>query len=185
MNRSGRILILSALSLLSALAASGLACAEGKDEVIAPVTLDSVDGPKVKIDFAKAKVTVVNFWATWCVPCREEIPDIARIEAQYRKDGLQVFGVAMESGERSEVKDFLERNKRFGAAYPMLMGTDEVSDAFGGVMAVPTTYVLDAKGRVIRKFIGVTSDFRKTLTSDIQDFLGKTAGSAQTGNAAP
>ncbi|MGH9868191.1 MAG: TlpA disulfide reductase family protein [Candidatus Polarisedimenticolia bacterium] len=154
----------------------GVAAAEG---TIAPVTLEDLNGKKVKVDFSSAKITLVNFWAVWCMPCRDEIPEIARLKSEYGDKGLQVFGIAMESGEPAEVKDFLERNKGFGVNYPMLMGTDEVADSFGGVMAVPTTYLLDAKGKVLKTYVGSTRDFHAKVSAEIDSTL-KAPGNTQT-----
>jgi thiol-disulfide isomerase/thioredoxin len=182
--RTPRALLLFLFSALSSIVPSAPLTADSSPEMVSPVTLQSVEGAKVKIDFATAKLTLVNFWATWCMPCREEIPDIARLMSRYKEDGLQVYGIAMESGEVAEVKDFLQRNKAFGVNYPMLMGTDEISDAFGGVMAVPTTYLVDGKGRIVKKRIGVTSDFHKAMSADIEQFLGA-AGSGKKAAAAP
>jgi len=157
------------LVLLMGLAA--VLCAADPAQAVSSLTLDDLEGRKVKMDFSAARVTLVNFWATWCMPCREEIPEIARLVSEYGGKGLQVFGVAMESGEPVEVKDFLERNKAFGVNYPMLVGTDTVADAFGGVMAVPTTYLLDARGKVLKTFVGSTRDFHAKMSAEIGSTL--------------
>jgi thiol-disulfide isomerase/thioredoxin len=162
---------LSALLVLSGLS-FGLAAAGDK---VGKVSMKDLDGKKVAIDFSAAPVTLVNFWAVWCMPCRDEIPDIAKLVTEFGGKGLQVYGIAMESGEAAEVKSFLDSHKEFGVNFPMLMGTDDTGEAFGGVMAVPTTFLVDSRGQVIRKYIGVTSDFHKKVSGEIAKTLDAAA----------
>ena len=168
----------SALSLISAFVLScSFAVAGGS---VSKVSIKDLEGKKVSIDFSASPLTLVNFWAVWCMPCRDEIPDIAKLVSEFEGKGLKVYGIALESGEAAEVKSFLEGHKEFGLNYPILLGADDTGDAFGGVMAVPTTFLVDARGKIIKRYIGVTSDFRKKVGAEITRALeaGKPEASA-------
>lgn len=163
-------------SFSSLLAVSVLLCGTAlAGEKVGKLSMKDLDGKPVSVDFSEASVTLVNFWAVWCMPCRDEIPDIAKLVTEFGGKGLKVYGIAMESGEAAEVKSFLESHREFGVNFPMLMGTDDTGDAFGGVMAVPTTFLVDSHGKVIRKYIGATSDFHKKVSGEIARTLDAAA----------
>ncbi|HZI93413.1 MAG TPA: TlpA disulfide reductase family protein [Patescibacteria group bacterium] len=136
------------------------------------LTLSDLKGSKVKVDYRAGKLTLVNFWAVWCGPCREEMPHIARLFGKYSSQGFQAVGVAVQSGESSDVKEFLEQNKDYGINYPILMGVDETLERFGDVQAVPTTYLIDPTGKVLKRFIGVTPGFAVKLEDEISKAIG-------------
>ena len=135
------------------------------------LTLADLKGSKVNVDYRAGKLTLVNFWAVWCGPCREEMPHIARLFGKYGKQGFQAVGIAVQSGEPSDVKEFLEQNKDYGINYPILMGVDETLTRFGDVQAVPTTFLIDPTGKVVRRFIGVTPGFAVKLEDEISKAL--------------
>ncbi|HKY34277.1 MAG TPA: TlpA disulfide reductase family protein [Candidatus Polarisedimenticolia bacterium] len=148
-----------------------------------PFTLPDLDGGRLTVDFSQGRVTLVNFWATWCLPCREEMPQIARLLKDHGGKGLRVIGVAMESGDAGEVKKFLKDNPGFGVNYPMAMGDDQTAERFGGVEAVPTTFLIDSSGKILRRWIGVTPDFHQKVGSEVARLLA--ASAPQAGAAAP
>jgi len=113
--------------------------------------MDSLDGSgSHKLADYKGKAVLLNFWATWCAPCRQEIPLLVRLQAQYAAAGLQVVGIATDETSEKDVQAFL---KRMVVNYPMLMGTDDVGNlvaAFGGsLIGLPYTLVLDRSGKVL------------------------------------
>ncbi|HEV2112355.1 MAG TPA: TlpA disulfide reductase family protein [Gammaproteobacteria bacterium] len=113
--------------------------------------MDSLDGSgSRKLADWKGKAVLLNFWATWCAPCRQEIPLLVRLQAQYAAEGLQVVGIATDETDEKSVQAFL---KRMVVNYPMLMGTDEVGNmvsGFGGTLiGLPYTLVLDRSGKVL------------------------------------
>ena len=113
--------------------------------------MDSLDGSgSHKLADYKGKAVLLNFWATWCAPCRQEIPLLVRLQAQYAAAGLQVVGIATDETSEKDVQAFL---KRMVVNYPMLMGTDEVGNlvaGFGGTLiGLPYTLVLDRSGKVL------------------------------------
>jgi len=146
------------LILVITLAMGGLA-ASGRP--MAPdFTLPDLDGHQIALRHYRGQVTLVNFWATWCAPCRIEIPDLMRLQAKYGARGLVVLGIAMDEGGKSVVAPWIG-TERFvlGAArqavnYPILIGTDAVADRFGGVVGFPMTVVVGKDGRELRRVSG-------------------------------
>ena len=115
------------------------------------VVMRDIDGRTFSTDDLRGKVTLVNFWATWCGPCRTEIPDLIKLQDQY-PDHLQVIGVSTDEGPQRLVKDFAIE---YGINYPIVMATPELNRAFPGVMALPTSFVIDAEGRVVQTHVGL------------------------------
>ena len=146
------------LILVITLAMGGLAA--GGRPMAPDFTLPDLDGHQFALRHYRGQVTLVNFWATWCAPCRIEIPDLMRLQAKYGARGLVVLGIAMDEGGKSVVAPWIG-TERFvlGAArqavhYPILIGTDAVADRFGGVVGFPMTVVVGKDGRELRRVSG-------------------------------
>jgi thiol-disulfide isomerase/thioredoxin len=105
----------------------------------------------VSIAALRGKVVIINFWATWCPPCREEIPDLIALQNKY-KDKLQIIGVSQDSGSLDEVRRFATAN---GMNYPIVMSSPEIEKLFPGIYALPTSFVVDRDGRIAQKHIGL------------------------------
>jgi peroxiredoxin len=124
-----------------------------------PFTLLNLKGEKVKSSDFQGKVILLNFWATWCPPCREEIPYFNELYDRYKKDGLVVIGIALDRGRPEEVQKFLEK---FRVEFINLMGDEAVVEAFssipsmGPLHGIPTTFIIDRKGQICRRFVGLT-----------------------------
>jgi peroxiredoxin len=113
-------------------------------------TLDLLDGSAVTLSDLRGQVVVVNFWATWCPPCEDELPDLQTVWEAYQAEGVVLLGVAFDD-EASPVQ---EMASRFGVTYPLgLEAGDRISSAYG-VTAVPETFVVDQEGRVAYIHIG-------------------------------
>src|ERR1700688_3958246 len=110
-----------------------------------------IDGGTVNLAAARGKVVLLNFWATWCGPCRMEVPDLVELQNKYQ-DRLQVIGLVIDDADEDAVRKFA---KRYSINYPVAMATDEMRVQFGGVPALPTSFIIDAKGRVVQKHIGL------------------------------
>jgi peroxiredoxin len=115
-------------------------------------TLKDVEGKPVKLADFKGKVVVLNFWATWCVPCRAEIPALVELQAKYAGNGLQVIGVSVDD-PAEKMKPFIGRYK---INYPVLqaLGNDSILDTYGPMVVVPATVVIGRDGRICVKHIG-------------------------------
>lgn len=147
------ILLAAGLTLLSSSTvwaddASGLS----KGSVAPAWKLQDLDGKTVSSDDFKGKVVILDFWATWCGPCREEIPGLIDLQAKYQKQGLAVIGISLDEGA-GEVKPFV---KKAGFNYTVALVDDKVQQAFGGVDAIPLTFVIDRQGRIVTKHLGLT-----------------------------
>jgi thiol-disulfide isomerase/thioredoxin len=110
-----------------------------------------LDGRPISAGGLRGKVTIINFWATWCPPCRAEIPDLIALQNKYR-DRLQIVGVSEDESPPAEVRQFVVQH---AMNYPVVMATKEIEQRFPGVRALPTSFVLDRDGRVVQKHVGM------------------------------
>jgi len=114
-------------------------------------TLDGLDGKPLSLAAARGKVVLLNFWATWCGPCRAEIPDLIALQQKYREQ-LQIIGLTVDDDDASMIKDVVAETR---INYPVAMASQEVRMQYGGIAALPTSFVLDAQGRVVQKHEGL------------------------------
>ena len=114
--------------------------------------LKDVNGNTVRLSDFKGKVVVLNFWATWCAPCRREIPDFIELQNAYGKDGLQFIGIALDQEGVEKVKPFVGKYK---IEYPILIGNSSVADKYGGMDAIPVTLLIDRKGMIRNRYVGM------------------------------
>jgi cytochrome c biogenesis protein CcmG/thiol:disulfide interchange protein DsbE len=125
----------------------------GPGEPAPPFTLASLEGSQISLADFRGKVVILNFWATWCPPCKREIPDFIALQTKYAAQGLQVVGVAV-SDEESAVRKFVSDA---GMNYPVVFGTPAVSSQYGGIESIPTTFIIDREGRTRETFVGYRS----------------------------
>lgn len=129
-------------------------------------SLKDVNGIERKLSDFKNKVVIINFWATWCPPCREEIPHFIGLYNQYKDHGLEVVGIALDlRGEKIVPKFALENNIN----YTVLLGNEEVSDLYGGIRAIPTTFIVDKDGNIRKKYTGYNE--KEVFEKDIKELL--------------
>lgn len=115
-------------------------------------TVTSIDGKKLSLSDYKGKVVLLDFWATWCTPCRAEIPAFVEMQQKYGAQGFQVVGISMDD-DAGPVKKFYEE---FKMNYPVAVGDDKLAQSFGGVLGLPVNFVIDRDGRIVKKFLGAT-----------------------------
>ena len=113
--------------------------------------LAGLDGKPVSIVGARGKVVLLNFWATWCGPCRAETPDLVALQNKYN-DALQIIGLAVDVDDPAEVQKFSDA---FSINYPLAIAPIELRMQYGGITALPTSFLLDAEGRIVQKHVGL------------------------------
>jgi thiol-disulfide isomerase/thioredoxin len=118
---------------------------------VGDVTMTDVDGRRISSADWKGKVVIVNFWATWCPPCRAEIPDLVRLQNKYR-DQLQIIGISDDDDPPAVVKKWADER---GMNYPIVMSTPELRKVFTGVTALPTSFIVDRESRVVMRHVGM------------------------------
>jgi thiol-disulfide isomerase/thioredoxin len=115
------------------------------------LAMRDLDGRPLSSDDWRGKVVIVNFWATWCPPCRAEIPDLVALQNKYR-DRLLIIGVSQDEGSVEVVKQFVAAHQM---NYPVVMMTPEIDQAFPGIRALPTSFILDRESRVVQRHVGL------------------------------
>src|SRR6266851_5091360 len=149
---------------------------ENKQAAYPDFTLKDLDDHDVSLSHFKGKVVLVNFWATWCGPCRIEIPWLMELQDKYAARGFTVLGVAMDEEGKSAVAPFVrkERFKVDGTAqsvnYPIVLGNDATSDKFGGLIGFPTSVLISKDGRVVKRVDGLVSydEIDKAIQSQLE-----------------
>ena len=120
-------------------------------ERMPPFLVSDLSGNVISTATLRGKVVLLNFWATWCPPCREEIPEMVELSNRF-KDKLQVIGISMDDVPSREVQEFA---KDVGITYPIVMGSSGMDAEYGGVPALPTSFVISPEGRVVQKHAGL------------------------------
>ena len=137
--------------------------------------LDGLSGRLLSLADFHGKVVLLNFWATWCGPCRAEIPDLVELQKKYN-DRLQIVGLAVKDDDEDvdAIKNFITKS---GINYPVAVATDEIRLQYGGVAALPTSFVIDAEGRVVQKHEGLRDPVLYEV--EIRSLLGLPIGNVR------
>lgn len=142
------IFIVSALLIGTALLSAQ--CAVSGPQGKAPdFSLSTIDSGTIQLSDYKGKVIILDFWATWCPPCRKEIPGFIKLYEEYKGRGLVIIGISSEDIDK--LKKFSKDN---GINYPIAIGNPEVSSAYGGIQYIPTTFIIDRDGNIAGKHVG-------------------------------
>lgn len=131
------------------------------------LSLPAVDGSIVELGDYDGKIRVVDFWATWCPPCRTAVPHLNELERKYHDQGVAVLGIAVDENPKA-VSSFEED---VPIEYASLLTSEEVEEAFGGVLGLPSTFVLDREGRIFSTYVGFADP--ETLEENVQELLAR------------
>ncbi len=152
----------------------------GKERHVAPdFALKDVNGKVVHLADYRGKVVLLDFWATWCGPCRIEIPWFMDLERKNKDRGFAVLGVSMDDEGWEVVKPFLAE---LGVNYRVVMGSDSTAEAYGGVDSLPTTFLIDRDGKIAAVHIGLAS--RRDFEDGVEQLLQADAPAANGNRAA-
>ena len=166
------------ISMAAVLAAVGAGCKKkananaGATEVV----IKGLDGKDVTVADYKGKVVLVNFWATWCEPCKIEIPELIQLQDKYASKGFTILGVAMDDEGKSVVSPFVQTKrydigggKEMPMNYPILLGNEEIANKFGGLLGYPTTVLFDKNGKEIKRTTGAIAyeEYAKVIEGNL------------------
>lgn len=129
-------------------------------------TAKNLEGKDVKLNDFKGKVVLVNFWAVWCGPCQEEVPELVELYNIYRDKGFVIVGVS-DPSDSNEIKSFVREHKM---TYPVVIDPGSISEEYN-VVGFPTSFLIDREGKVVQKFPGYSPNLRKKLETQIQKML--------------
>jgi peroxiredoxin len=115
-------------------------------------TVNDLQGKKISLADYRGKVVLLDFWATWCAPCLEEIPHFVSMQEKYAGQGFQAIGISMDDGPKP-VQAFYQEHK---LNYPVALGTAQLADSYGGILGLPVTFVINRDGSIRKKFVGAT-----------------------------
>jgi peroxiredoxin len=132
-------------------------------------TLTTLEGERFRLSEQRGTVLLVNFWATWCAPCIQEIPDLVELHEEFGPHGFAVVGISTDDEPDEVVREFVEN---YNMIYPVAIDDGSAADAFGDVWGLPTTYLIDANGRVLSRVMGIFPTER--YLSLIQELVGIT-----------
>ena len=176
-----RIHLKPTLFVLLILGGSFLSCSkEQKDNTstttnsslqLAPdFVLTDLNGRSGKLSDYRGKVVILDFWATWCGPCKMLIPHFLELYQKYKGSGLEIVGVAMDQGGAKVVKPFVDKH---GIPYPNFIGNNQVAMQYGGLRGIPTTYLITKDGRIFKKYVGVPPNPKLTFENEIKSLLSQ------------
>ena len=155
----------------ASLSSTPIATQDGWSGKTAPeFALQSLDNKTVKLSNFRGRVTLVNFWATWCAPCRVEMPALVALRNAYHKRGFEVVGVAMDDNDRAKVEEFVHD---MHASYPIVLKDASVGVAYGGVRFLPQSFLLDRDGKVLAHIVGMRD--KDAFEAEIRRVLGASA----------
>ncbi|GAB4247598.1 MAG: TlpA disulfide reductase family protein [Deferrisoma sp.] len=153
------------------------ACSGGNKEAEEPkpapdFDLVSVDGNHVRLSDLRGKVVLLDFWATWCPPCRVAIPHLVELQQKYRAEGLVVVGMNMDQNP----DDLTEFMTRTSFNYPVVKVDEATRMAYGGVASIPQAFLIDRQGRIRYTFMGYSQDIARDMEEKIRKLLEEPPG---------
>jgi len=143
--------------------------------------LTSLEGKSLKLSDFRGRAVLVNFWATWCGPCKIEMPWFVELNQKYGPQGLTILGIAMDDSGQAAIAKFA---KEMRVNYPILLGKEKVGDAYGGVPGLPTTFYIDRNGKVQDRVVGIVgrSEIETQIKKALASVPATTASDATDGD---
>jgi len=132
-------------------------------------TLKTIDGQEITLSKLKGKVVLLDFWATWCGPCRESIPHLIQLYKAYRENGFEIIGISLDKGDAAVVRNFV---KSVDIPYPIVVATEEVARDYR-VTSIPATFFIDKEGKIREKISGFNSMIAQQMNSNIVDLTSE------------
>jgi peroxiredoxin len=135
-------------------------------QVAPDFALPALDGKTLKLSDFRGKAVLLNFWATWCEPCKIEMPWFVDLQKKYGPQGLQVLGVAMDDASPKDISEFAQK---MNVNYPIVVGKEQVGDQYGGIPYLPSTFYISRDGKIVDRVFGLVS--RSEIEDNIQKAL--------------
>lgn len=145
---------------------AGSSPAEAGDMMAPAFAVKTVDGKTLKLSDLRNKPVIVDFWATWCGPCRASMPDLNEMQARYGAKGLTVIGLSVDETGPAPVKRFATQ---LGVRFTIAMANDDILDAYGPIRSIPTTFFINRKGEIVRRVIGRIDS--ETMNHYVQEIM--------------
>lgn len=130
--------------------------------------LKTLEGKSIKLSDYQGKIVIIDFWATWCGPCRKGVPDLVELQNEY-KDKLVVIGISLD--QQNTIKELKPFMKQYGINYPVVLGTQQVVMDYGNIQAIPTSFLIDQSGNIVDTHVGLVP--KSTYTNMIDKLLKK------------
>ncbi len=146
--------------------AGGSVSGQLRGQVAPDFELQSLEGKNVKLSDFRGKAVLLNFWATWCGPCKIEMPWFVELQKEYGPQGFQIVGVAMDDASTEDIAKFARQMR---VNYPILLGKEAVGESYGGVGVLPTTFFIDRDGKLVAREFGLQS--RSVFVDHIKEAL--------------
>ena len=157
----------SVLLAASIPAAAGLMLAPGDRAPSLDAT--SLDGDRIAVNWGLHRLTLVNLWATWCLPCRDEMPALEQLQRKWADSGLRVVGVAVDGNREKAVRALVGQ---LGVSYTILLGDRKLAARWGGGNILPTSFLVDSDGKIILRVVGGSSEDLERLSARVESELG-------------
>jgi len=129
-------------------------------------SVKTLEGKPLRSADLRQKPLIVDFWATWCGPCRASMPNLSTMQTRYEKQGLTVIGMSVDEGGAQSVRKFANQ---LGVKFTLAMANDDVLDAYGPIRSIPTTFFINRKGDIVRRVVGYIDD--ETMEDYVKEIL--------------
>ena len=161
------IVLLTSMFMLGCHGSGAGPASAGSHSVAPDFSLTDLNGQPLNLASYRGKVVLLDFWATWCTPCRAEIPHFIEFQNNYSGQGFQVIGISMDD----DLKPVQPFYKEFKMNYPVALGSDKLAQSYGGILGLPVTFLIDRDGRIAAKYVGAVDI--NTIDQAVKALLAK------------